>query len=148
MDGRNQNRTHWFKWEGIDPFRADVKIVTALAGGKTKQKLEAANSKQHRFGYTRCFKYNAVVMLGARIDVLDSIWKASIWNFNAYLLSLPDKKMTTAVVKRDKTSGLDRNHHQKFSRLQLTLLIRKGLIKYCLLLLWARLKISCMSCMK
>ncbi len=144
MDGWNQNRTYWFKWEAIDPFRADVKIVTAPAGGKTKQKLEAANSKQRRFGYTRCFKYNLVVMLGARIDVVEAL----IWNFNAYLLSLPDKKITTAVVKRDKTSGQDRKHHQKDSRLQLTLLIRKGLIKYCLLLLWARLKISCMSCMK
>ncbi len=27
-------------------------------------------------------------MLGARIDVVE----ASIWNFNAYLLPLPDKK--------------------------------------------------------
>ncbi len=47
----------------------------------------------------------------------------------------------SAVVKRDKTSGLDRNYSQKCLRLQHTLLIRKGLIKYCLLL-WARLKIS------
>ncbi len=42
-------------------------------------------------------------------------------------------------------SGLDRNGHQKCSHLQRTLLIRKGSIKYCLLLLWARLKISCIS---
>ncbi len=48
----------------------------------------------------------------------------------------------TAVVKRDKLSGLDRNDRQKRSHLQRTLLIRKGSIKYCLLLLWARLKIS------
>ncbi len=35
------------------------------------------------------------------------------------LLPLPDKKKkNTAVVKRDKTSGLDRNDHQKSSRLQ------------------------------
>ncbi len=39
-------------------------------------------------------------------------------------------------------SGLDKNDRQKCLRLQLTLLIRKGSIKYCLLLLWARLKIS------
>ncbi len=48
----------------------------------------------------------------------------------------------SAVVKRDKTSELDRNYSQKCWRLQRTLLIRKGSIKYCLLLLWARLKIS------
>ncbi len=57
-------------------------------------------------------------------------------------MPLPDKKPKTAVVKRVKMSGLDRNHRQKCSRLQRTLLIRKGSIKYCLLLLWARLKIS------
>ncbi len=60
------------------------------------------------------------------------------------LLSLPDKKTTTAVVKCDKTRGLDRNDRQKWSRLQSTL-IRKGSIKYCLLLLWVHLKISCIS---
>ncbi len=76
-------------------------------------------------------------MLDARIDVI----QPQIRNLIAYLLSLPDKKTTTAVVKRDKTSGLDRNHHQKCSCLQRTLLIRKGSINYCLLLLWARLKI-------
>ncbi len=77
-------------------------------------------------------------MLGARIDVI----QPQIRNLIAYLLPLPDKIPTTAVVKRDKTSGLDRNHRQKCLRLQCTLLIRKGSIKYCLLLLWARLKIS------
>ncbi len=61
-------------------------------------------------------------MLGARIDVVE----APIWNFKAYLMPLPDKKPTTAVVKQDKTSGLDRNDRQKCSRLQRTLLIRKG----------------------
>ncbi len=45
-------------------------------------------------------------MSGARIDVIE----ASIWHFKAYLLSLPDKKTMTAVVKRIKTSRLDRNH--------------------------------------
>ncbi len=80
-------------------------------------------------------------MLGARIDVM----QPQIRNLIAYLLPLPDKKPRTAVVKRDKTSGLDRNHRQKYSRLQHTLLIRKGSIKYCLLLLCARLKISCIS---
>ncbi len=45
------------------------------------------------------------MQLGARIHVVE----ASILNFNAYLLSLPDKKTMTAVVKCNKTSGLDRN---------------------------------------
>ncbi len=54
--------------------------------------------------YTRSLKYHLVEMLGARIDVVE----ASISHFNAYLFSLPDKKTTTAVVKCDKTSGLDR----------------------------------------
>ncbi len=49
------------------------------------------------------------------------------------------------MVKRDKTSELDRNDHQKCSRLQRTLLIRKDSIKYCLLLLWASMNISCIS---
>ncbi len=68
----------------------------ALAGGETKRKQEAAHSNQRRFGYMRRFKYHLVVMLGARIDVLE----ASIWHFNTYL-PLPDKKTTKAVVKRD-----------------------------------------------
>ncbi len=65
-------------------------------------------------------------MLGARIDVI----QPQIRNLIAYLLPLPDKKTTTAVVKRDKTSGLDRKDRQKCLRLQRTLLIRKGSIKY------------------
>ncbi len=73
-------------------------------------------------------------MLGARIDVI----QPQIRNLIAYLLPLPDKKTTTAVVKRDKTSRLDRNDRQKCLRLQRTLLIRKGSVKYCLLLLWAK----------
>ncbi len=59
------------------------------------------------------------------------------------------KKPKTAVVKRDKMSGL--KICQKSLRLQCTLLIRKGSIKCGLLLLWVRLKISCISqmlCMK
>ncbi len=79
-------------------------------------------------------------MLGARINII----QPQIRNLIAYLLlSLPDKQLTTA--KRDKTSGPDRNDHQKCLYLQRTLLIRKGSIKYCLLLLWAPLKISCIS---
>ncbi len=41
-------------------------------------------------------------MLGARIDVV----QPPILNFIAHLLPLPDKNPMTAVVKRDKTSGL------------------------------------------
>ncbi len=67
-------------------------------------------------------------MLGARIDVI----QPQIRNLIAYLLPLPDKKQTTAVVKQDKTSRLDRNHGQKSLSLKRTLLIRKGSIKYCL----------------
>ncbi len=81
------------------------------------------------------------MMLGARIDVIQT----QIRNLITYLLPLPDKKLMTAVVKSNKTSGLDRNDHQIFSRLQRTLLIRKGSMKFNLLLLWARLKISCIS---
>ncbi len=40
-------------------------------------------------------------MLADRIDVM----QPQIRNLIAYLLPLPDKKTTTAVVKRDKTSG-------------------------------------------
>ncbi len=43
-------------------------------------------------------------MLGARIDVVE----APIWNFKAHMLPLPDKETTTAVVERDKSSGLDK----------------------------------------
>ncbi len=95
--------------------------ITSLAGGKTKQKLEAAYSNQRRFFCTRSLKYHLVVMLGARIVV-----EAPILNCKAYLLPLPDKKSTTAVVKRDKTSRLDKNYSKKGSHLQRTLLIRKG----------------------
>ncbi len=102
---------------------------------------------QCRFGYKRSLKYHLVVMLGARIDEL----QLQIRNLIAYLLPLPDKKLTTAVVKLHKTSGLDRNDHPKCLRLQRMLLIIKGSIKCGLLLLWMRLKISCISrmlCMK
>ncbi len=100
-------------------FRHDN--ITSLAGGKTKQKLEAAYSTQRRFFCTRSLKYHLVVMLGARIVV-----EAPILNCNAYLLPLPDTKSTTAVVKRDKTSRLDKNYSKKGSHLQRTLLIKKG----------------------
>ncbi len=75
------------------------KIDPALAGGKTMRKLEAANSNQRRFGYIRSLKYHLLVMLGARIYVVE----ASIWNLITYLLPVPDKKPTTAVVKHDRT---------------------------------------------
>ncbi len=61
-----------------------------------------------RLSYIRSLKYHLVVMLGARIDVVET----SIRNFYAYLLSLPAKKTTTAVVKRNKMRGLDRNDLQ------------------------------------
>ncbi len=98
---------------------------------------------QIRLSYIRSLNYHLVELLGTRIDVI----QPQIRNLIVYLLPLPDKKTTTtAVVKRDKTSGLDRNDRQKLSRLQRTLLIRKGSIQKCgLLLLWARLKISCIS---
>ncbi len=80
-------------------------------------------------------------MLCARIEVI----QPQIRNLIVYLLPLPDKILTTAVVKQDKTSRLDRNDRQTWSRLQRTLLIRKCSIKDCLLLLWACLKISCIS---
>ncbi len=51
-------------------------------------------------------------MLGGRIDVI----QPTIIHLITYLLSLPDKKPTAAVVKLDKTTGLDRNHHQTLSR--------------------------------
>ncbi len=56
-------------------------------------------------------------MLGARIDVIQPQNR----NVIVYLLPLPDKKTMTAVVKRDKTSGLDTNNRQKCLRLQHTL---------------------------
>ncbi len=72
-----------------------------------------------------------------KISSCCDIWyqKPQIRNLTVYLLPLPDKKTTTAVVKCDKTSRLDRNNRQIWSRLQHTL-VRKGSIKYCLLLLW------------
>uniref|UniRef100_A0A672KZ15 Ankyrin repeat and SOCS box containing 13 n=1 Tax=Sinocyclocheilus grahami TaxID=75366 RepID=A0A672KZ15_SINGR len=72
-----------------DNLRKKVSDVTALAGGsKTKGKLEAAHSNQRRFGYIRSLKYHLVVMLGARIDLI----QPQIRNLIAYLLPLPDKK--------------------------------------------------------
>ncbi len=44
-------------------------------------------------------------MLAARIDVI----QPQIRNLIAYLLPLPDKKTTTAVVKRDKTETIVKN---------------------------------------
>ncbi len=71
-----------------------------LAGGKSKGELEVAHSNQRIFGYIKNLKYHLLVMMGARIDVI----QPQIRNLIAYLLPLPDKKPTTAVVKRDKTS--------------------------------------------
>ncbi len=60
-------------------------------------------------------------MLGAQIDVVE----APIRKCKLYLLPLPDKKMTTAEVKRDKTSGLEKNYSKTCSHLQ-RILIRKA----------------------
>ncbi len=57
----------------VYPFRADL-TITSQRNGKTKLKLEAANSTQRRFGYIRSLKYHLVVMLGARIDVVEQGW--------------------------------------------------------------------------
>ncbi len=79
-------------------------------------------------------------MLGARIDIIQpQIRNLVFWS----CWHCQTKKTMTAV--RDKTSGLNRNDHQTWSRLQHTLLIWKGSITYCLLLLWACRKISCIS---
>ncbi len=53
----------------IDPFRADVTVTSQRMW---RQKLEGAHSNQRRFGYIRSLKYNLVVMLGARIDVVEA----------------------------------------------------------------------------
>ncbi len=50
--------------------------------GKTKGKLEAALSNQRRFGYIMSLQYFLVVILGARIDII----QPQIRNFMAYLL--------------------------------------------------------------
>ncbi len=89
-----------------------------------------------RFVYTKSLKYHLVVMLDARIDVVE----ATIWNFNAYLLPLSDQKRWQQWLNKIKR---DRTHHKKCSRLQRTLLIRKGSIKYSILVLLARLKSFC-----
>ncbi len=70
---------------------------------------------QIRLSYIRSLKYHLVVMLGAKIDVIQP-----------QIRIFSQKKQTTAVVKRNKTSWLDRNHRQTWSRLQRKLLIRKG----------------------
>ncbi len=51
-------------------------------------------------------------MLGARIDII----QRQITNFIAYRAANARQKTMTAVVKRDKTSGLDRNDRQKCLR--------------------------------
>ncbi len=48
-------------------------------------------------------------MLGARIDAI----QPQIKDFTIYLVSPPDKKTMTAVVKHDKTSGLDKKRSSK-----------------------------------
>ncbi len=80
VESYHGNRGHISCWSGEDafslflvsytkksmvPFRAYVTIVTALAGGKTK-------GKRRRFGYVRSLKYNLVVMLGAKINVVEA----------------------------------------------------------------------------
>ncbi len=90
---------------------------------------------------TRSLKYHLVGTLGARIDVIQ---------LKLYILSYTcchclKKQLMTSVFKWDKTSGLGRNDGRKWSRLRRTLLIRKGSVKCGLLLLWAHLKISCIS---
>ncbi len=90
-------------------------------------KLEVAHSNQRRFGYIRSLKYHLVVMLGARINVI----QPQIRNLIAYLMPLPDKKKNDdAVIKHNKTSRLNRNDFQKCSRLQRTLLIRYKVLSF------------------
>ncbi len=81
-------------------------------------------------------------MLVVRIDVI----KPQIRNLIANLLPLPDEKPTTAVVKRDKMSGLDRNDRQKCSLR--TLLIRKVLSFVVMGASEDFLHLTTMSCMK
>ncbi len=88
-------------------------------------------------------------MLGAGIDVI----QPQIRNVIAYLLPLLDKKPTTAVVKQDKTSKINEIKRADWTETIIKMLVfaahtsyqtgfNKGSIKYCLLLLWVRLKIS------
>ncbi len=68
-----------------------------------KRKLEADNSNQHRFIYTRSLKCHVVVMLGDRIDVAE----APISNLKAYLLPLPDQK--NEIKRADWTQFIVKN---------------------------------------
>ncbi len=85
--------------------------VTALAGGKTKGKLEAANSNLHRLqtSYIRSLKYHLVVMLGARIDIV----QAPIWDLIAYQQPLSEKKRRqlwlNAIKRADWTETIVKN---------------------------------------
>ncbi len=85
-------------------------------------------------------------MLGARIDVI----QPQIRSLIAYLLPLPDKKTMTAVVRRDKTSGLDRNGRQKCSCLQRTYQKRFNKVLYFVVTGASEdfLHLTNMSCMK
>ncbi len=64
---------------------------------------------------------------------------ASNYKFDLIPAASARQKTTTAVVKRDKTSGLHRNivKHDRVCSARLSENQRS--IKYCLLLLWARL---------
>ncbi len=94
-----------------------------------------------KIGYIRSLKYHLVVMLSARIDVI----QPQIGNLITTCCHCQTRKTTTAVVKWRKMSRLDRNDRQTWSHLQHTLLIWKGSIKCGLLLLWVHLKIYCIS---
>ncbi len=76
--------------------------VTALAGGKTEQKLEVANSKQHRFIYTRSLKHHFVVMLDARIDVVDVYLLPHKNPQQLWLNSIERADCTETIVKHDR----------------------------------------------
>ncbi len=90
------------EWRAARPItgtQGHVRPMSQLCHRANCKTKEAACSNQHRFGYIRSLKYHLVVMLYARIDIIQPL----IRNLIAYLLPLPDKKKTTtAVFKWDK----------------------------------------------
>ncbi len=89
---------------------------------------------QIRLSYIRSLKYHLVVMLGARIDVIQpQIWIFSKKNRRQLWLN--------AIKRADWTETIVKHDHV----CKANFLSEKVQKKYCLLLLWARLKISCIS---
>ncbi len=87
----------------IDPLGPTSRLCHSASWRQNKGKTGGGPFKLAQIRLHKELKMSSCCDVGCQ----NQCSRGSNLNFNAYLLPLPDKKTTTAVVKRDKMSGLD-----------------------------------------